>query len=330
MKNLTAVFVMKTLHSVSPFSMNNRELRLRNMESPSKCLFSSCKNDEFNPFGLSEDLVTKVNLPSPKSVALGVSSFLTTSAFHNEAFAVNLGNTKSFRDFNPDTFRPVCPASDVFYGLLKESVSIFVGEENFDKFGPLIAEGLLRIRLELCVVESYFNEAVGPFIQKNGLNWVLPLHETIETFVAGVIFAVATAFISVSSTKIITVIFTYTDFLIGVPLRVVGGFAFDRARGKPIIVDFGIGPWKTRVLGPKDDNTKNEEVEKFDISKLDDIAKAPFVILFGGTKYLGDTLGILRTFMEAIDLFFGRYLILIATGYIGIKFLHFKIFPDFP
>jgi len=39
---------------------------------------------------------------------------------------------------------------------------------------------------------------------------------------------------------------------------------------------------------------------------------------------------VFREFIEALDLFVGRYLVLIASGYIIIKFLHFKIFPDFP
>ena len=52
---------------------------------------------------------------------------------------------------------------------------------------------------------------------------MLPLHETVETFLAGVIFAVASNFILIGSTKIVTVIFTYGDVFFGFPLRVVGG-----------------------------------------------------------------------------------------------------------
>jgi hypothetical protein len=39
---------------------------------------------------------------------------------------------------------------------------------------------------------------------------------------------------------------------------------------------------------------------------------------------------LLREFFDLLDLFVGRYLVLLATGYILIKFLHFKVFPDFP
>ena len=33
---------------------------------------------------------------------------------------------------------------------------------------------------------------------------------------------------------------------------------------------------------------------------------------------------------DAVDLFVGRYLVLWVTAYIGLKFLHFKVLPDFP
>jgi hypothetical protein len=39
---------------------------------------------------------------------------------------------------------------------------------------------------------------------------------------------------------------------------------------------------------------------------------------------------ILREFIEGLDLFVGRYLVLVASGYIIVKVIHFKVFPDFP
>ena len=33
----------------------------------------------------------------------------------------------------------------------------------------------------------------------------------------------------------------------------LGGFAYDRALGKPVTLDIGFGPFKTRVVGPPDD-----------------------------------------------------------------------------
>lgn len=60
------------------------------------------------------------------------------------------------------------------------------------------------MRLELCVVESFFYEAIQPFIKENGLNWILPAHETVETFLAGTIFAVTTNFILIGEQVIRT------------------------------------------------------------------------------------------------------------------------------
>jgi hypothetical protein len=248
-------------------------------------------------------------------------------------------------DFNPDTFRPVCGSSDSFYRLLQSTTRAIVGDESMAEFGPLIAGGLLRIRLELCVVESFFNEAVGPFIQQNGLNWILPLHETVETFLAGTIFALATTFILVGSTKIIQIIAFYGDLVVGGPCRLVGGFFFDRACGLPVTLDVSFfGLWKTRLVGPpiidsskkilgssggggRDEMSTTKLVDYFDNVKPSEI---PLLLLSGTVKVVGETSKIFREFIEGLDLFVGRYLVLIASGYIILKFVHFKVFPDFP
>jgi hypothetical protein len=67
-----------------------------------------------------------------------------------------------------------------------------------------------------------------------GLSWVLPLHETVETFLAGVVFSVATNFILIGSTKILTVIVTYADILVGFPSRTVGGAGWRTLEDKAI------------------------------------------------------------------------------------------------
>lgn len=84
----------------------------------------------------------------------------TLAIFPLSAFA----NTFSDQLYNPDNFKPVCAASDSFYRFLQGTTLALVGQENFVEYGPLISGGLLRIRLELCVVESYFAEAIIPFI----------------------------------------------------------------------------------------------------------------------------------------------------------------------
>jgi hypothetical protein len=124
--------------------------------------------------------------------------------------------------FDPSQFSPVCPSSDTVYSVLKSAASVVVGPDNVMEYGPLIASVLLRIRLELCVLESFVYEAIVPFVRQKGLSWVLPLHETVETFVAGTIFAVASNFILLGSTKILTVLYVYFDALTGFPARNLG------------------------------------------------------------------------------------------------------------
>lgn len=239
------------------------------------------------------------------------------------------GSVISKNIMNPASFQPVCPASDNFYRFLQTAVEAVVGRDKFIEYGPLIAGGLLRVRLELCVVESFFNEAVGPFINENGVSWILPLHESVETFLAGSIFALATTFILVGSTKLLTVITTYFDLLVGLPFRIFGGFFYDRALGRPVTLDFGLGPFKTRLFGPS-----QEVLQKMDRGEeLVDLSNplTLLIVLTSGTVQLvGKTSGFVREFLEAIDLFVGRYLVFLATFYIGVKFLHFKVFPDFP
>lgn len=250
---------------------------------------------------------------------------VTTFTFVDQALAAT--PTVDMSSLTPQTFQPVCPASDGFYRLLQGTTESIVGKESFVEYGPLIAGGLLRVRLELCVVESFFNEAVGPFIQQNGISWILPLHETVETFLAGTIFALATTFILVGSTKLVTILVTYTDFFIGAPCRTFGGFAFDRARGKPVTLDIGFGPFKTRVIGPKDLDNDGSEGEDGSLDLGDNPA---LTVVTGGVKSVGEASRVAREIIEAIDLFVGRYLVLYASGYIAFKFIHFKIFPDFP
>ena len=279
---------------------------------------------------------TKSQFTFDAAAATAPTAFMSMSAALMMASAPTAANARGVAlntgDFNPDNFRPVCPASDGVYRFAQSTTQNLVGPDNFVEYGPLIAGGLLRVRLELCVVESFFNEAVGPFIEREGLRWVLPLHETVETFLAGTIFALASTFILVGSTKIVSVLITYGDVFLGAPLRLFGGFVFDRARGKPVTLDIGFGPFKTRVVGPGSpkDETKEETLEDlFDFSEVGP-KELPIVLVSGAFKTVGETSKITRQIFEGIDLFVGRYLTLIATGYIGLKFVHFKIFPDFP
>ena len=311
----------------------------------------------FDPFAISDDpsihhQIAGKNL-NEKIIQTGVGAAgaVTAWTFLSESANAASANILSQGQLDPSTFQPVCPASDGFYRFLQSSTAAVVGPESFVEYGPLIAGGLLRVRLELCVVESFFEEAVVPFIQRNGLSWVLPLHETVETFIAGTIFALAATFILIGSTKLVSVIVFFTDLLLGAPARLFGGFFYDRALGKPVTLDLGFGPFKTRVIGPPEEDIENKIASK-DKSTSDIVV----IGVSGAVKYAGDFLKVSRTregtfcicvlcvtrswthpssqivrqAFDTIDLFVGRYLVIWASGYILLKFVHFKVFPDFP
>lgn len=233
-----------------------------------------------------EQQLESASAPSWKP-ALASSLLMPLAATTACAAAASASDAISAGSLDPSGFVPVCPTSDGFYRILQGSTEAVVGREAFVEYGPLIAGGLLRIRLELCVVESFVNEAVVPFVKQNGLSWILPLHETVETFLAGVIFALAATFILIGSTKIITIIITYTDFLVGFPCRLLGGFSYDRALGKPVTLDVGMGPFKTRLVGPPQETLQEET----DWSKLGPASLAT-VLVSGGVKSVGIVLGV--------------------------------------
>lgn len=189
--------------------------------------------------------------------------------------------------FDPATFQPVCPASDSFYQVAKTLANTLVGAENVIEYGPLIASVLLRIRLELCVFESFLYEAVMPFIKEKGLSWILPLHETLETFIAGTVFAISSNFILLGSTKIFTVLLIYLDAIFGWPNRAIGGLI-------------------QRVISYKTNAVANTVGQVM--------------------KIVGDVVGATRRTVEVIDTFVGRYLVFGTTVYIVFKFLHYKFF----
>ena len=137
------------------------------------------------------------------------------------------------------------------------------------------------------MLESFLYEAVVPFVQQKGLTWVLPLHESVETFLAGTIFAVASNFILLGSTKILSVLFIYADALTGMPTRAVG-------KG---------------------------------MKKLSKEKSTPHLLGETLSAY-GQIIGAARSFLESVDTFVGRYLVIFTSIYIAFKFAHFKFFND--
>lgn len=244
---------------------------------------------EFNPLNLPSidvPVTTPIYQSSETNDKSLLSPFLLLTpliigliAKSSSAFAVDL--------FDPAQFQPVCPASDGVYQVLKVTANGIVGRENVDEYGPLIASVLLRVRLELCVLESFLYEAVIPFVSKKGLSWVLPIHETVESFLAGTIFAIASNFILLGSTKILSVLLIYADVITGMP---------------------------TRFLGETLKRTNAEDTVPNTLGK--------------GIKLYGEVLGSIKTVLENVDTFVGRYLVIFTTFYITFKFLHFKVFND--
>lgn len=193
-------------------------------------------------------------------------------------------------NLDPSTFVPVCQFSDGFYRTAQSLVFKAAGREVYQEYSPLIAGSLLRVRLEFCVLESFVYESIIPFVKARGLSWVFPLKETLETFIAGTVFAVATNLVLIGSTKIITIVVSYADFFLGFPIRLVFGFTADRLKGAGA---------EKNVLAP---------------------------LYYGTTalKSVGQvSLGV-RKFVEGADVFVGRYLLLTTVGYVGLKFLKFK------
>ncbi|KAJ1387117.1 hypothetical protein B484DRAFT_459885, partial [Ochromonadaceae sp. CCMP2298] len=175
-------------------------------------------------------------------VGLGLFAYGSiTTSYALDPLAVANSAADSVSVFDPALFQPICPASDGVYNGLKGLIGSAIGGENLAQFGPLIAGVLLRVRLELCVFESFLYEAVVPFIKLKGLSWVLPLHETVETFVAGTVFAVASNFILLGSTKVFAVLLIYADALLGLPTRTIAWLLKRIPVGKPATERVGKG-----------------------------------------------------------------------------------------
>lgn len=223
------------------------------------------------------------------------------------------------QDLTPDTFRPVCPASDGLYNGGKGIADALLGSEGAE-YRPLAIEALLRVRLEICVLESFVYEAIVPFVQRKGLGWILPFHETIDTVIAGTVFAVALNFILFGTTKILAVLSIYHDFLLGAPLRLIG-FAIlpeKQVKKDPPLIQIN---WPGMAPPPEQEPEEQEERPP---------PPAPLAIFGGVCKAYGVFAGIAKNVFEGVDTFVGRYLVVTSVAYIGFKWAHFRIFPDFP
>jgi hypothetical protein len=111
---------------------------------------------------------TAVPLKRPAAATAGaVLPLLGGASATSAAVPISMGSMDAM-SLDPTNFQPVCPASDGFYRFSQSLITGVVGPESYKEYAPLIAGGLLRVRLELCVLESFFYEAIIPFIRENG------------------------------------------------------------------------------------------------------------------------------------------------------------------
>ena len=116
----------------------------------------------------------------------------------------------------------------------------------------------------------------------------MSLHKTLDTFLAGTIFALATTFILVVSTKLLDVVVVYANAFLGVLFRILVVFTYDRVRGLPVTLDVGFVRFKKIIVGPKPmgdgsgDGMKEKQLSDMDIDEI-----VP-VIGFGLVNYAGE------------------------------------------
>ena len=288
---MISILYISLFSIVSSFTISNR--RLIHSQIQFKIDQSNCGDGieqsiyPHQSLGQSE----KFNFPKVRKAAIATFPVAGTVAiFPFAANSLDINEKTNLANlFDPSQFQPVCPASDGVYQVLKVGANSLVGNENALEYGPLIASLLLRIRLEICVLESFVNEAVIPFIAQKGIYWILPAHETFETFIAGTIFAVGCNVVLLGSTKIIAVLFLFADFATGFPARLLGSLI--------------------KKLSPPN---------------------SPGTLIGTSLDFYGKALNSVRSVMEGIDTFVGRYLVLATTIYVGFKLAHFKLFNYFP
>lgn len=78
---------------------------------------------------------------------------------------------------------------------------------------------------------------------------------------------------------------------VGIPSRTFGGFFYDRALGRPVTLDIGFGPLKSRILGPSDE-VLAEQKEKEELVDLSSPVTLLVVLTSGTVNIVGKTAGV--------------------------------------
>ena len=255
-------------------------------------------------------------------------------------------------------FQPVCPYSDGVFRAGQKAALVVAGSDNIEDYRPLINDVLIRVRTELCVLESFARETAIPFVQQKGVGWVLPLHETSETYLAGVVFMVGTNFILLGSTKVVAILAIYHDLILGFPARQLGrllGLAnVDGEAQAAETIDILLEEQARAVREVMSDRelasaARSRETARISAkyaAKLEEVREgADAAALERQTSALGKInralalvgvpLGFyglaslkLKELLELFDTFCSRYFVALTVLYVIVKTAHYVFFPD--
>jgi len=258
-------------------------------------------------------------------------------------------------------FSPVCPASDGVFRVGQRAAISLAGDENIENYRPLINDVLIRVRTELCVLESFVRETAVPFVREKGLGWVLPRRETSETYLAGVVFMLGANFILLGSTKVVAIMAIYHDLSLGLATRLFGsalgalGPTNEREkREKELnkVMDEQMnelkGVMSNWTIGKDDRARKTQEINDKYATKLealrgsqeersdrdDAVGLSKFRQVAGivavPLKVYGTVSSKGRQVLEVFDTFCSRYFVAFTVTYIIIKTAHYTVLKDFP
>lgn len=256
-------------------------------------------------------------------------------------------------------FSPVCPASDGVFRVGQRAAIGLAGDENIENYRPLINDVLIRVRTELCVLESFVRETAVPFVREKGLGWVFPAHETSETYLAGVVFMLGANFILLGSTKVVAIMAIYHDLSLGLMTRLAGGalgalgpeneeekreaelakvMDEQMVELKKVMSNWTMGKdaraKKTQEINDKyaakleeirgTQEAKSNRDDSSGLSKVRRVAGVVAVPL----KVYGTVSSKGRQVLEVFDTFCSRYFVAFTVTYIIAKTAHYTIFPD--
>ena len=286
----------------------------------------------------------------------GLTALTGLGFLHPETAAAAINSPAAIDPFFQ--FNPVCPASDGVFRVGQRAALALAGDQNIENYRPLINDVLIRVRTELCVLESFSRETALPFIKEKGLGWVLPIHETSETYLAGVVFMVGANFILLGSTKVVAILAIYHDLSLGLVARGAGrllGMATPEAEEEKREREFNElmekqmaevkGLMMNPLLSRGDREKQTAEVNARYAAMMEDTKAAADVRAKGDEtsalskarrvagaaavplRLYGKASGLFRQGCEVFDTFCSRYFVAFTVTYIIVKTAHYVFFP---